>query len=226
VSGGERPPSFRRAVPASRYGWFLGIVVVLLLGYITLNTARTGGGDARGLHRGERLPPFAAPLATSTLQGDADVAKHANSGAAGRVPACRLRGPRILNVCQLYERGPVVLTFFFTRGAHCEPTLGQLQTLSRSFPGVQLAAVAVAGDRSAAVDAIRRNRWRFPVGFDADGIVANLYKVAGCPQTTFATVGGVVRETVQGRATSAQLRSRFADVVAASRRRHWSPPAQ
>lgn len=226
MSTGKRPPSFRRAVPASRYGWFLGIVVLLLLGYVTLNTARTGGGDARGLRRGERLPAFAAPLAASSLQGDADVAKHANSGAAGRVAACRLRGPRILNVCQLAERGPVVLTFFFTRGAHCEPALDQLQAISRSFPGVQLAAVAVAGDRSAAVAAIRRNRWRFPVGYDSDGIVANLYKVAGCPQTTFATVGGVVRETVQGQRTAAQLRGRFADVVAASLRRHWRPPAR
>jgi hypothetical protein len=226
VSAPQGESGFRRAVPASRYGWFLAVVVLLLLAYVTLNTARTGGGDAHGLRRGERLPPFAAPLAASDLQGDANVARRPNSGAAGRVPACRLRGPRILNVCQLYERGPVVLTFFFTRGAHCEPALSQLQAISRAFPGVQLAAVAVSGDRGDAVAAIRRNRWRFPVGYDSDGIVANLYKVAGCPQTTFATVGGVVRETVQGRRTSAQLRARFADVVAASRRRNWTPPAR
>ena len=51
-------------------------------------------------------------------------------------------GRGILNVCQLYERGPVVLALFVDAGS-CPAVLGDLQALAPSFPGVRFAAVAI-----------------------------------------------------------------------------------
>ena len=105
-----------------------------------------------GIQPGRRLPPFAVPLAVGDLRGDADVATRADDGAAGRVPACTVRGPQLLNVCQLYERGPVVLVLFVDGGS-CPEILSDLQALAPSFPGVQFAAVAIKGDRASAAPA-------------------------------------------------------------------------
>ena len=88
------------------------------------------------------------PLALGSLQGDADIATRADQGGAGLVPACAERGAQILNICQLYERGPVVLALFLDAGS-CTKVLDELQQLVPSFPGVRFAAVSVKGERAA-----------------------------------------------------------------------------
>jgi len=108
VSG---PPSAEAPEPrppagVSRYGWFLGVVVVLVIAYITLNTARSHGPGSEGVQVGTRMPPFAAPLALGAIDGDVNVARRAGQGAAGTRPACDVRGRGILNICELWERGP------------------------------------------------------------------------------------------------------------------------
>ena len=87
-----------------------------------------------GIAPGHMLPPFAVPLALGSLQGDANIATHADQGAAGKVPACTVRGPQVLNVCELYEQGPVVLALFVDGGS-CPAVLGDMQTLARVVPG-------------------------------------------------------------------------------------------
>ena len=89
-----------------RYGGYAGLLALLILVLITINTIVTKPNGVKGLAPGEQLPPFAVPLALGSLNGDADTATHADEGAAGRVPACKERGPQILNVCQLYEQAP------------------------------------------------------------------------------------------------------------------------
>ncbi|HEU4658079.1 MAG TPA: hypothetical protein VFR97_11155, partial [Capillimicrobium sp.] len=108
-----RPPG------ASRYGWFVGVLVVLILAWISLNTLRNEGIGSTGIEPGEQLPPFAAPLALGDLEGDVNVAREPDSGSAGDTPACEVRGADVLNVCELAERGPVVLGFLATRGGDC-----------------------------------------------------------------------------------------------------------
>jgi hypothetical protein len=196
-----RPPG------ASRYGWFLGVVLLLALAYITLNTATTDNrASSTGLKLGARMPPFAVPLALGPLDGDANIAIKAGQGSAGERPACQVRGPQVLNVCELYERGPVALAFFATRGASCEAELDRLQSLRNSFPTVAMAAVAIRGDRGDLRRDIRRHGWRFPVGYDRDGALANLYGVAVCPQVTLADRGGRVVKTLIGQQTTGALR--------------------
>ena len=111
------------------------------------------------------------PLALGGLNGDADIATHANQGPTDGVPACAERGSQILNVCQLYEQGPVVLALFIDAGS-CTAVLGEMQALSAEFPRVRFAAVAIKGERAQLRRLVRAHGLTLPVGLDSDGAVA------------------------------------------------------
>jgi hypothetical protein len=191
---------------------------------ITINTIDTTPNGATGVEPGRPLAPFAVPLVLGGLRGDADVATRPGEGTAGRVPACALRGPQILNVCQLYERGPVVLALFVDAGS-CPAILGDMQSLQRSFPGVQFAGVAIRGNRAQLRKLVRSRGLTLPIGVDADGVLVALYKVASCPQVTLAYPGGVVQsKALLTRPSYATLRARVSELVVASRARGWRGP--
>jgi hypothetical protein len=179
--GPPRPPA-----GTSRYTWIVGVVAVLALGYITLNTLGTDAPGSRGVPKGEKLPPFAVPLALSNLEGDAQV---------DPAKACKVRGPRVLNSCQLAERGPVAVAFFATKSERCERQIDVVERVRRRFPDVGFAAVSVRGDRGEVRRQARRRGWGMPVGYDHDGAVTNAYAVAICPTITFAARGGKVVST-------------------------------
>jgi len=211
----SRQPAVPRPPGASRYAWFVGVALFLAVTYFTVNTLTTNHASSTGPPVGRRMPAFAMPLALGALDGDANVATKPRQGTAGTRPACQVRGREILNVCQLWERGPVALAFLATRGAQCEAELDRLQAISARFPRVQVAAVAIKGDRDELRHDIRGHGWRFPVGYDRDGAVANLYGVAVCPHITFADRGGRVRKTLIGSVSTARLR---AEIGALARR--------
>jgi hypothetical protein len=199
----------------------VGLLALLILVLITINTIVTKPNGVKGIEPGRQLPPFAVPLALGTLTGDADTATHANDGGAGRVPACAERGPQILNICQLYERGPVVLALFIDGGS-CPAILGDMQALSSSFPGVRFAGVAIKGERAQVRRLMRSRGLTLPIGIDSDGALAALYKVATCPQVTFAYPGGVAQSrALLTRPAPATLRARVSQLVAAARARGW-----
>jgi hypothetical protein len=209
----------------------LGVAAIAAIGYVVLNGARTAGPGARGLADGARLPPFAAPLVTAALHCDApsdpcdaNVATRAGQGSAGGRPACEVRGSQILNVCELTERGPLVLAFLATRGGDCTAELDRLDGAARRHPGVQVAAVGIRGDLGELRAIVRRHRWRFPVGWDRDGILANLYGVAVCPHITYASWHGRVQATSLGSVGERELDRRVEAAVTASRRAGWTPP--
>ena len=218
-------PEPRLPAGVSRYGWFAGVVAVLLIAYVSLNSARSHGPGSQGVRAGARMPPFAAPLALGSLTGDVNVARRRGQGAAGARPACEVRGPGVLNVCELWEQGPVVLAFLATRGARCTGELDALDRERARHPGVQFAAVAIRGDRAELRALVRRHGWRFPVAWDRDGILANLYGVAVCPQLTYALPGGRVTATTIGELGRAGLDRRVAALERAARARGWRPPA-
>ncbi|HUR87342.1 MAG TPA: hypothetical protein VMY78_18585 [Solirubrobacteraceae bacterium] len=225
-------PEPRRPLYAGSHTWLLGIIALLAIAFVVLGGARTEGPGARGLAPGAQLPAFAAPLATAGVDCDEDsdpcdanVATRAGQGSAGRRPACEVRGPTILNICELRARGPVVLAFLATRGGDCADTLDRLDRVMRRHLGVQAAAVGIRGEFAQLRETAGRHRWRFPVGWDRDGILAKLYGVAVCPHITFARWRGRVQSTILGGATEAELERRIAAVVAASRRAGWTPPA-
>jgi AhpC/TSA family len=190
-------------------GWLVGVVGVVVLAYITLNTLRTEGLNPRGLDPGTRLPPFAMPLASSASDKDANIATRPGSGPEGARPACTVRGPEILNVCQLAERGPVVLAFVVTGAGDCEGQLDVLDRVAPRFPDVEFAAVAVHEDHDDLRRKVRERGWRVPVGYDHDGAVANLYGVGVvCPLFTFAGADGRVAGTKLGVLDERELAAR------------------
>jgi hypothetical protein len=175
-----------------------GLACVLALAYITLNTLSSDAPGSKGPAKGERLPPFAMPLALSTgRELDADIATRVGQGNSHRL-ACDVRGPEVLNSCQLAERGSVVLAFFATKDRRCVREVGVLDRLAPRFPGVSFVAVAIKARRKDAAAVVRREGWRIPVGYDRDAAVTNLYAVALCPLVTFARRGGMVDETTLG----------------------------
>jgi hypothetical protein len=218
------PPAARLPAGASRYTWFVGVVVVLLIAYVSVNTIRTKGVGSSGLRAGSLLPPFAAPIATGPLpDGDVNVARKTGQGSAGRRPACEVRGPGILNACDLVRRAPAVIAFLATRGASCT---GEIDALARGVArhrGLRLAAISIRGDRGVLRGLVRSHGWRFPVAWDRDGILANLFGVAVCPAITYVLPGGRVAGTSVGRLEGRALDARLASLERAARARGWRP---
>jgi AhpC/TSA family len=177
----------------------VGVLGVVVLAYVSVNSLRTEGPGSRGVPEGDELPAFAAPLALSDLEGDANVSDR----------ACDVRGPDVLNVCRLAERGPVVLAFFAEPSDRCVDQIDLLDRMAARFQDVQFAAVAIRGDRDALRRRVRARGWTLPVGYDRDGAVTNLYRVAVCPAITFADGGGTVRETALGSLDERELIARI-----------------
>ncbi|MGI8624306.1 MAG: TlpA family protein disulfide reductase [Solirubrobacteraceae bacterium] len=187
--------------------WILGVVVVCVLAYVTVNTLRTDANGSRGVAVGGRVPPFAAPLALANVrcggeECDANVLLKSREG----VPkACDARGPNILNACQLTERRPLVLAFLVAPSQRCIDQIDVLERVMPRFPGVAFAAVAIRGDHRDLNAIIRRHGWTLPVGYDHDGAVANAFAVAICPTVTFVRRGGRVARTTLGGVSEAEM---------------------
>ncbi len=211
---------------SSRYGRYVGILGVLVVVLFVINVTLSKQNGVGGIEPGQRLAPFAVPLALGELNGDANIATHADEGGDGKRPACSVRGAGILNICELYEQGPVVLALFIDGGS-CPRIVSDLQALAPSFPAVRFAGVALEGERSKLRALIRARNLSIPIGLDRDGALAALYKVVSCSQVTFAYPGGVVQSKplLEGSA-SATLRARVSQLLLAARERGWKPRAR
>jgi hypothetical protein len=214
------PAPVHPALRSSRhYGRWVGLLGVVIVVSLVLNTIFGAATGSRALAPGARLPPFAVPLVLSSLEGDADVATRAEQGEAGRVPACLERSSQILNICELYGRGPVVLALFVDSGS-CRGVLSEMQSLSATFPTVSFAAISIKGNRGGLRSLVHAQGLTYPVGIDRDGAVAALFKVATCPQVDFAYPGGVIQQQALLRTPSAaELERRVAALAEASRSR-------
>jgi hypothetical protein len=178
--------------------WIVGVALLVAFAFITLNTISTEGTGSSGLAAGAALPPFAAPLATGALDGDANVATAAGQGSAGSRPACDVRGPDVVNSCALADRGPVVLTFLAEPVEDCRRQAGVVDRVARRFPHVGFVIVAARGERGALRSRIEAEGWTVPVAYDRDAAVWNAYAVGACPLVTLARSGGVVEESLVG----------------------------
>lgn len=221
-------------VSGHRYAWLLGIAAILVVAGLSIRVAQPDAPRATGVPAGERLPPFAVVLATSEVvcddDGDPCDANVAPSGArvpgeAGGRPACEVRGPTILNVCQLAERGPLVLALAASRSTSCLDAGDRLEALARRHRGLRVALVAIGGDLEELRGSVRERGWSFPVGWDRDGILAGVYGVVACPYVTVVRWRGRVQGTLVGAkaASGGELDRLAGAAVAASRRAGWRP---
>jgi hypothetical protein len=201
-----KPPEVPR--PGNKYAWLVGVLMLMVLGFVLFfNTLPNSGEALFGLKRGDRLPDFAVPLATSSLEGDANVCQREPCPeGSGELPACEVRSEDVLNVC-LLRRDPLVLTFIFDRGADCYPQVDRTERVRDDLDGVRFATVYFSRkERSELRSLVEARGWRQPIGVDQDGEVSNRYGVGVCPTTTFVREGGVVLETKLGNLTEDQIR--------------------
>lgn len=213
----DAPPR-RPEVPrkANKYAWAVGIVMFMGIAVLLFTTTlpNTGSSGLRGPARGEVVPDFAAPLAKSSRDGDANVRQVGGGGSdsAGSLPACEIRGQGIYNVCDARKR-PLVLTFLATEGADCEPQVDRVERMRAEFPQVEFAAVVSGAGREDIEQIVDRRGWGLPVAIDRDGALVNLYGVAVCPSTVFARAGGRVVDTKLGNLTEDELRAQVRRIL-------------
>jgi hypothetical protein len=206
------PVPSRPEVPraGNKYAWVVGIAMFMGIAVLLFTTAlpNTGAG-LKGPLPGTKLRPFAAPLATGELEGDANVcAKRPCDRGSGAVPACELRSDEVVNLCELRKR-PLVLTFIFDRGAECYPQVDRVERMRDGFPNVNFATIFFTRkDRDEVREIVERRGWDQPVAIDRDGAITNVNGIGGCPITVFAKKGGVVEHTALANLTEDQLRTK------------------
>ena len=203
-------PMRRPEVPrqSNKYAWLVGILMFMVLGVLLfVQTIPNRGESLFGPQRGDRLPSFAAPLATSALEADANLCQRRPCPeGAGDIPACEVHRADVFNVCEFRDE-PLVMTFVFDRGADCFPQVDRAERVSESVSGVRFATVYFSRkDRDEVRGLVRARGWKQPVALDSDGQVANLYRVGGCPTTVFVRPGGRVARTRLGNLTEGELR--------------------
>ncbi len=214
------------------------IVVGLLFAAIVLIAVlqgRPGGQGTLGLDaRPSRwpLPEFAVPLAAGTLEGDANVfqddcetSQLPCPPSSRTTPACRIRAPGSIRVCDLFDR-PSVISFWFSKGGGCVDQQDVVSEVARRYRGrVRFLSLDVRDDRGTVRDLVRRRGWSMPVGFDRDGAVASLYRVGGCPTFAYAYPGGTLQSAGIGDLTAGQLGARVERLLDATRRAERRHPA-
>ncbi len=192
--------------PGRRYSTFVGIAFLILIIFATLNTIRTESGGTLGVggaQRGIPLSEFAVPNAlppgplnndANVFQDDCSTSENPCPKDARRPSACQIHSPpkTAIRVCDLFNR-PLVLSFWFTRGANCLPTQDALNAASQKYKGrVNFLSIDVRDDPSNVRSIATEHGWTMPVGYDRDGAVSDLYRVGGCPTVAFAYPGGIL----------------------------------
>ncbi len=195
----QRPP------PAAgrRYSTFVGLAFLVLIVIATLSTIRSQGSGILGVSKtdtGMPLPEFAVPnarghkvdLDANIAQDDCSTSQNPCPSDAQRTPACEIPEQGAIRVCDLFDR-PLVLSFWFTRGADCLPVQDALDRVAARYRGrVNFLSIDVRDDVGEVRDIIEERGWSIPVGYDRDGAVSNLYRIGVCPTVAFAYPGGIL----------------------------------
>jgi hypothetical protein len=198
-----------------RYSIAVGLIFFAVVVVAILHRAGDGNGTL-GLDSQPRhwpLPEFAVPLATSSLEGDANVAQDDCATSQlpcpeARTPACQVDEPGAIRVCDLFDR-PSVISFWFSKGGGCVTQQDVVSRIYERYRGrVAFLSLDVRDDRDTVRDLVRERGWRMPVGYDRDGAVAALYRVGLCPTFAYSFPGGTLQSAGIGELTAGQLSSR------------------
>jgi hypothetical protein len=201
---------------------FAAVIVIAVIHTLENKDEGTLGLDK--LAKRWPLPEFAVPNAAGPLEGDANVAQDncETSQApcpesARRVPACRLRTPGAIRICDLLGR-PLVLSFWFSHGGICSEQQDVVDKVYERYRGrVNFLSLDVRDDRDTVRELIRRRGWRMPVGYDRDGAVGALYRVGICPTFAYVYPGGTLQSASIGELTAAQLEAHIDRLLRATR---------
>ncbi|HEY5052288.1 MAG TPA: TlpA disulfide reductase family protein [Solirubrobacterales bacterium] len=210
-----------------RYSITVGLIFLVLVVFVFLHGVGSNDQGTLGLDKlAPRwpLPAFAVPVASSGLEGDANIAQDDCESSevpcpadARRTPACHVSGADVIRVCDLFDR-PSVISFWFTKGGDCVDRQDVVEEAFRRYRGrVSFLSLDVRDDRDTVRELIRRHGWTMPVGYDHDGAVASLYRVGGCPTLAYIYPGGTLQSASIGDFTVPQLDARIAELLKATR---------
>jgi len=208
-----------------RYSIVVGLLFVVIVAIALLNGVPGGGGTLGLDEQPERwaLPEFAVPDAAGKLEGDANVAQDDCSAGelpcpadSRRAPACRVRTPEAIRVCDLFDR-PLVISFWFSKGGDCADQQDVVSRVYSRYRGrVNFLSLDIRDDRDTVRELIRQRGWKMPVGYDRDGAVASLYRVGGCPTFAYVYPGGTLESAGIGKLTEVELGDRVARLLRAT----------
>lgn len=208
-----------------RYSILVGLLFVAIVAVALINGVPGGGGTLGLDEQPDRwpLPEFAVPDAAGQLEGDANVAQDDCSSAAlpcpadaRRTPACQLRTPGAIRVCDFFNR-PLVISFWFSRGGNCVDQQDVVSRVYSRYRGrVNFLSLDIRDDRDTVRELIARRRWAMPVGYDRDGAVGSLYRVGGCPTFAYVYPGGTLESASIGDLGAAELSRRVKGLLRAS----------
>jgi hypothetical protein len=189
IAGRQKPTPPAPAIDTRRYRWMIGILGLVIVAVISVYQFASRGLGSAGVPSGQRLHFFAAPVAISGLRGDANLAKPCSLGRFGS---------SAVNTCLLVRDAPLALAFFVPASQDCKRQVDVLDAVSRRFPSVRFAAVAVRASQAQTATLVRSHHWTIPVAYDRDGAVGDLYGVAICPLVELAARGGLVKDRLVG----------------------------
>ncbi|MCX6388668.1 MAG: hypothetical protein NTX07_08075 [Solirubrobacterales bacterium] len=163
----------------------VGLGALFVIGfYVTTGHKGTG---AKGPEVGSQMPPFAAPLALSALNGDVNLSPS----------ACSVQILGAFTSCAPLKKGPLVLAFVTVSDKQCSAIAGSLSVLRQRLPGSTVVLVGLRGGRRE----LARLALRVPDVtsiWDRDGALATRYGIAVCPTVVVGARGGQVRGTLIG----------------------------
>jgi thiol-disulfide isomerase/thioredoxin len=205
--GGSGQGPSERPRRGTIYSLIVGIAFIALIAVAGINTISTKNKGVLGAtsETDHPLAQFAVPDARSGVSGDANIAQDDCNSAripcpsgSRRTPACEVRVPGAIRVCDLFNR-PLVLSFWFTRGGNCENQEDVFERAYRRYRGrVNFLAIDVRDSDEEVRKLITDHHWTHPVGLDRDGALSNLYRVGGCPTFVYAFPGGIIDTTSIG----------------------------
>jgi hypothetical protein len=208
-------------------------VFLIVIGIATVNLINTRNSGVLGIRDEEHdlpLPEFAVPEATGSVEGDANIAQddcETDSNPCPpdhrRKPACAVRGPGIITVCDHFGR-PLVISFWFTKGGDCEGQQDVVDRVAARYKGrANFLSIDIHDSRETVRKLVATHHWRVPVGIDRDGAVSDIYRIGGCPTFAYAYPGGILMEASIGKLGEGALSARVNRLVSASRDREENP---
>jgi len=200
-------PSGRQKKPFN-YMAVVGFAFFLIFAFALFNMLKTEDSGTVGLGPvliGDTLPPFAVPIATSDLDGDANVDPE---------KACSVDVEGALRICDYFDR-PLVMSFWFTKGSSvCIEPQDIFEELAEHYKSqAGFVSINVRDDRDRVRELIAENGWKVPVGYDRDGAVSNIYRIGVCPTFLFIKPGGVLKSAATGSKTLDDLETQIRSLL-------------
>jgi thiol-disulfide isomerase/thioredoxin len=218
----DREREAQEARKAARpYSIAVGVIFLAVLLFAGINAVRNSGEAVLGPEQGQRIPLFAAPIATGEADGDANIDQGKVVNGKRRGSACDIAGSRrdVLRICDYFDR-PLVMVVWFKKGCGtCRSQLDSVERVRKRVPGVEFIGLDVVDSKDNARKEVLEHRWGFPMAFDRDGAVSQLYGIGGGPTLIFAYPGGITTDVHLGDLDDRALERRARKLLSASRKR-------